>query len=169
VILDSDQSSVKVLEYIHKRSKSIKFSSYPMISTLVLYSHHEDFDFKKNAALLGGIAYMLLYLSCSANSSQPVCVGYNIKFVDMPSTPKEIFKVVTSILFRRSMIDRSYREIKETQQSSAYPYLPIFDGANDVVDEDNDNLDDEADSLLDELALIGGTTQVLTTLPLLLH
>lgn len=89
-----------------------------------------------------------------------VAVGYSIKYIDLPATPKDIFKAITSILFRRKMIDQSYREIKETQQSSAYPHLPIFDSANDVNDDDADNGDDEAESLLDELALIGSTTQV---------
>lgn len=40
------------------------------------------------------------------------------------------------------MIDKAYREIQQTQHSTAYPYLPIFEASRENKEDEEDEEED---------------------------
>ena len=75
--------------------------------------------------------------------------------MSVPYSAKEIFGSICSILYRRRLIDKAYREIQQTQRSTVYPHLPIFEANRDDSDDDVDDTDD-----LNEPALNGADSLV---------
>ena len=115
VIVDGDPNGVKIVDYINTRAKNPKFSGYPIITTVVLYTEKNN-DIRHQVEDKG---------NCTAS-------------IDIPCETGKIFKLILGIIYRRKIVDDTYRDLKGTYQNAkAYPFLPIFEALFDDDDEDN--------------------------------
>lgn len=118
---------MRILDYLNKRVTAPQTSALPLISSIVLLSPNSDPDVLQHIEAVGG-----------ANS-----------VLNLPCSSSEILSAVLHVLYRRRLVETTFRDLKEINQTERYPYLSIFaqSGQMDAVDDvpsTKENVTDES-------------------------
>jgi hypothetical protein len=126
VIADVDHTTVRVLECLNKRSKAAETRRLPCVPVILLMPDSVDEDMKTNLHNVGG--YDLILPS--------------------PITPRELFNSLTDLLYRRTIVESAYNDLRKEQRNLKYPHLQIFEDEklplhHLTVDEDDEEEEEE--------------------------
>ena len=122
MILESDQISMKILDYLNKRVAAPKTSSFPLISSVVLIAQNSDPDVLQTIEGAGG-----------ANA-----------VIHLPKSTSDILSSVLDVLYRRKLVETTFRDLKVIDQTERYPYLSIFAKENQLGSADGGDDGDES-------------------------
>ena len=104
VILESDQTSMKILDYLNKRVADPRTSAFPLISSVVLVPPNADYDVLQLIEAVGGTNAV----------------------IHLPSSSSDILQNILDVLYRRKLVETTFRDLKIIDQRERYPYLSIF-------------------------------------------
>ena len=95
---------MRVLDYLNKRVAAPKTSAFPLISSVVLIPPNADSDVLQNIDAVGGTNAV----------------------IQLPSSSSDILSAILDVLYRRRLVESTFRDLKEIDQTERYPYLSIF-------------------------------------------
>jgi hypothetical protein len=127
VIADVDHTTVRVLECLNKRAKAAETRRLPCVPVILLMPDTIDDDMKANIKNVGG--YDLILPS--------------------PISPRDLFNSLTDLLYRRTIVESAYNDLRKEQRNLKYPHLQIFEDEKvplhhlTVDEEDEEEEDDE--------------------------
>lgn len=111
---------MRILDYLNKRVTAPQTSALPLISSVVLLPPNADSETLQNIEAVGG-----------ANS-----------VISLPCSTSEILSTILHVLYRRRLVETTFRDLKEINQTERYPYLSIFaQNSNQLDSKDGDNDD----------------------------
>lgn len=128
VIADVDHTTARVLECLNKRAKAAETRRLPCVPVILLMPDTVDEDMKANIKSVGG--YDLILPS--------------------PISPRDLFNSLTDLLYRRTIVESAYNDLRKEQRNLKYPHLQIFEDEklplhHLTVDEEDEEEDDEDD------------------------
>lgn len=105
VLLEADQISFKILDYLNKRFEDPRTCAFALISSVVLLPPHTDVtEILKSVESVGG-----------ANA-----------VINLPSSSADILSTILDVLYRRKLVETTFKDLKEIDRTERYPFLPIF-------------------------------------------
>ena len=110
---------MKILDYLNKRVADPKTSAFPLISSVVLVPSNADSDILQIIEGVGGTNAV----------------------IRLPSSSSDILKNILDVLYRRKLVENTFRDLKVIDQTERYPYLSIFaqqGNKNSILDVDGD-------------------------------
>ena len=110
---------MKILDYLNKRVADPKTSAFPLISSVVFVPSNADNDILQIIEGVGGTNAV----------------------IRLPSSSSDILKNILDVLYRRKLVENTFRDLKVIDQTERYPYLSIFaqqGNQNSMLDVDGD-------------------------------
>jgi hypothetical protein len=128
VIADVDHTTVRVLECLNKRSKAAETRRLPCVPVILLMPETIDDDMKANIQQVG---------------------GYDV-ILPSPISPRDLFNSLTDLLYRRTIVESAYNDLRKEQRNLKYPHLQIFEDEKIplhhlTVDEEDEEEEDDVD------------------------
>jgi hypothetical protein len=118
---------LRVMEALTRRAKEAETRRLPIIPVILLMPETIDDDTKNN----------LLSIGC-----------YDI-IINLPTTTRDLFAAVLDLLYRRSLVENAYNDLRTQQRNIKYPHLQVFEDEKlsaHAVESDEDESDGSASS-----------------------
>ena len=112
ILLEADIVSIKILDFLSKRSLVPETSTFPLIAAVVLLPPNVEAEVMQNIEAAGGASAL----------------------IQLPSSSADIFSSMIDVLYRRRVVETMYNDLKVINQESRYPFLPTFIDAKPTVD-----------------------------------
>lgn len=126
LVADVDHMSVKLLEYLKRRTTDNNTRNFPLLPVIILIGSAEQ-------DLLTSIVN---------------CGGYDIVLND-PVSAKDLFSAILELLARFNTVQTVYSDIHKYKESRKYTYLPIFERGRVELNDDLENDSVESASIGD--------------------